>query len=548
MMNGAGFNLSDYYRGSGLAKILNAFILLLLILLIVAVPLPFGSVEAAPVFFMEMIAAFCFFLWLVKLVFCAKSKQLLYFRQVHSAEQEQLKRAPFFHRWSLLATFFRLCTFGNWPRKNLRTDLVGLSNNLPRVTYYSILGFPVRNTGLEKIALGVLSILVIQIIPWPHSWVNAISPFTGKLYQSASEVVGLSLTKHPISLNYFSTLSKLIEYGAYFIVYIVIVNASPSRLFFRTLLLTFLFSAGFQAAYGLVEFLSGHHHIFTYQKTVNTEYVTGTFINRNHFAAYLELSLPVLLSILFVRLVGFTRKQGTGLPRLAALIQHDAGKILFYILLLAVVVVGLVLSLSRGGIVFGFTTSILFFVLTAVSSKRFTRSLAWIVLAMCLFGCGIWFGARPLIDRFSKISSEFVAERSRVQLYRDTLNIFFAFPATGSGSSTFLEVFPMFQSFDSPGSFYRYAHNDYFQWVSETGAAGVVILVLFIVAGGIRIRLILDRNGPLPVLQIGIFCGLLACALHSFIEFGLQIPAVAMTYSVIAALFWRTPGGDSVIV
>ncbi len=57
-------------------------------------------------------------------------------------------------------------------------------------------------------------------------------------------------------------------------------------------------AAVFQAFYGMAETFSGAEKIFGYQKKYNIGSVTGTYVNRNHFAGYMLLGLPVALGLL----------------------------------------------------------------------------------------------------------------------------------------------------------------------------------------------------------------------------------------------------------
>ena len=55
-----------------------------------------------------------------------------------------------------------------------------------------------------------------------------------------------------------------------------------------------LFSAAFQALYGLIVVASGYDRIWHVEKTVFLDAATGTWVNRNHFADYLAMALPCL--------------------------------------------------------------------------------------------------------------------------------------------------------------------------------------------------------------------------------------------------------------
>ena len=541
------FTLAKFYARSRFGKVLNRILLVLLVLLILAAPLPFGSVEAFPILIMELLIALCFLIWIIKLIFSGDTR---FFREYHSAEKARFARAPFFHRWALLGSILRFLTFRQWPRKYEVSNVIenARTQELPKISYYSFLGLPVKNTGIEKIALFFLVLIAVQLIPLPDSVVRIISPVTSLLYETAGSTIGTSVSLHPISLDSYLTFNKFLEYCSYFLLYIVIVNSSPSRTFYRTILVTFIFSAGFQALYGLVEFMSGHHHIFWYKKLINTEYVTGTFINKNHFAAYLELCLPLLLALLVGHMESIPKFKGSIRFVISRILEGEMGRMLFLIFLLGTMYLALLFSLSRGGVLFGTLSCLLFFILYLSHKRKTTQAILPILIVLTIFSVGLLYSAGPLLARFKTISREFMEERSRLQVYKDTFSIFMDFPATGTGLATFQKVFPAYKSFSIEG-FYRYAHNDYVQLIAETGVFGAIILLCFLFTGWDRISDLLKRKfDAVSLLHSGLFCALFACALHSLIEFPLQIPAVAVTFTILAAMFFRTPSGESKIL
>src|SRR5205823_2604382 len=56
---------------------------------------------------------------------------------------------------------------------------------------------------------------------------------------------------------------------------------------------------GFEAAYGLVQYLTGWQKIFTYTKIDYRSDATGTYINHNHYAGFIELALPLVVASVF---------------------------------------------------------------------------------------------------------------------------------------------------------------------------------------------------------------------------------------------------------
>jgi O-antigen ligase len=110
-------------------------------------------------------------------------------------------------------------------------------------------------------------------------------------------------------------------------------------------------------------------------------------------------------------------------------------------------------------------------------------------------------------------------------------------PLLGTGLGTFSEAWKRYYP---PGTaaVWHEAHNDYLQLLSETGAVG---LVVFAAAFGIfawRYLLpgVLTGRRREPYAVHGIVIGIAAAALHSVVDFPLQINACAVLFVVLSGL------------
>jgi len=172
-------------------------------------------------------------------------------------------------------------------------------------------------------------------------------------------------------------------------------------------------------------------------------------------------------------------------------------------------------------------------------------------------------------------------ERTRPILWRGALAIFREHPAWGGGAGSFNVLFESFRPEryqDEP----QWAHSDYLNTLADYGAVG---FVLFFGACGVviwrcwRNRSPADsarganllrpppgegrsKTAPLqndlspadsaaiahPWVEQGLAVGLLAFALHLFVDFHFKLPALAMAFAVCAALLvsWRWPTARSV--
>ena len=99
----------------------------------------------------------------------------------------------------------------------------------------------------------------------------------------------------------------------------------------------------FESLYGMFEFFSGHHQIL-YLKGISA--VTGTFINRNYFAGYLLMVIPLSMGFLFSREAIRKSRSTSWRHRLSSL----DGKTLLIGFGVMVMIFGLLFSASRMGI------------------------------------------------------------------------------------------------------------------------------------------------------------------------------------------------------
>jgi tetratricopeptide (TPR) repeat protein len=126
-------------------------------------------------------------------------------------------------------------------------------------------------------------------------------------------------------------------------------------------------------------------------------------------------------------------------------------------------------------------------------------------------------------------------ERSRPVMWRAAWRIFEAHPLLGSGAGSYDALFESQRpegNKDQP----NYAHCDYLNTLSDYGAAG--FLLVFGAAAVVGWRCARAQG-----LAGAALTGLLAFALHLFVDFHLKIPALAMIFAAVAALVtgvtWR---------
>jgi O-antigen ligase len=395
-----------------------------------------------------------------------------------------------------------------------------------------------RNFRYEIIFISIfLALILFQMIPLPAGVANVLSPKTYELRQSLANAIPQSAIRNPrfpISFVPFITkieFYKWVTLGAFFL-FLLHWKYFGDRFRIANQLLIVIFLTGvFESLYGIFEFFSGHQHIL-YLKGISS--VTGTFINRNYFAGYLLMVIPLSMGLFFSREALYAGRFKGWRQRLSSL----DGKTLLIGFGIIVMILGLIFSASRTGIVsllLSFTLiSILF--RASQAGKGFSRTTI-LILGLALLWA-LWIGLDAVIGRFFDVSEDL---KWRWAMWADTSKIVKDFPILGSGLGTFSQIFPMYKSFHIR-RFVSHAENDFLQLSSEVGLIGMGILfILFIflfvkVVSGIRSMSITDSR---RYIGIGGLVGILALMFHSMVERNLQVPANAFLYTFIWALVLR---------
>src|SRR6266436_842534 len=244
----------------------------------------------------------------------------------------------------------------------------------------------------------------------------------------------------------------------------------------------------------------------------------GPYVNRNHFAGFTELVIPVSL-----------------VPLVLGKVRRERW---FLVSLFAVVPIGaLVLSASRGGIVsFGVEVGalILWLVLRRTAGKHLLSGGAVLLLAFLMVS---WLGVQQLVERFSSLQSLEVTVGKRASMRADTWRIFLDHPWTGTGLGTLQLVFPAYETLYD-GKIVNHTHNDYLEGLAETGIAGGLCCVWFLgvlLFDSLR-RLSQPVGAFASTVQLAALIACLGFLTHSLVDFNLHIPGNALLFFLMANL------------
>ena len=375
--------------------------------------------------------------------------------------------------------------------------------------------------------------IVLQIIPLPLALLETVSPLSLEHWTTIGKTARASISVEP-KITRVSLLLSI----SYFLIFFLTLVLVTNRKRLKTLAYTLVCSGLFQAVYGAVMTLSNWEYGFFIKKYAYIGVATGTFVNRNHLAGYLEMTLAIGIGLLIATLgsesngANFKKK----LLNLFRLLLSAKARIR---LSLVMMVIALVLTHSRMGNTAFFVSLFFAGVVGIVFSKHATRSVVVLLVSLILIDLlivGQWFGFEKVKNRLEQTSE---ISENRDEVYDYALKQWEDYRLTGAGLGSFYAVFPQYRGVDVVG-YNREAHNDYLQFATETGAIGLVLLGLITLLSLFAALLAqYRRHDPLMRgLSFAAIMGITAILIHSSVDFNLQIPANAATFVVLLALGW----------
>ncbi len=477
---------------------------------LVFVPLPIGSVEEWSVFVFEAATIGLFLLWVGGRLFGRRRSQ----------HQEPTLGGD----WAAHQSSDQ-----GWP------DDQHLSGRLPL---------------FFKVLIGVfLGFSLLQIVPLPAGLVKILSPRAYDIYAGlVRDAIIAPSPRLTLSLSPSASVYELILIVCYGLFGYLVLRALRSRGRAEILVIVILASALFQAFYGMAEVFSGHEMILGRPKRYYLGSVTGTYINKNHFAGFLEMAFPLSLGYLLVKARFFAMEKGMSLRRRVLWFGQES---LQWTLLLGLVPcflgLGIIFSKSRSGItVFAVTV-----VLAAVASASWrvfsdeggrdgergkSSRFAWIVpiVAAAVLAGAVWLGIGPIIERFAETD---LSREGRIVVMKNTVEMIGDFPWTGTGKGTYVNAYPIYEKIDDRMRL-SFAHNDYLEYAAENGVIGGGALIF---AGvGLVVWLVglwrRRRSSFAKGIGLGALLGVTAILFHGFTDFNLQITANAVYFTALAML------------
>lgn len=333
-----------------------------------------------------------------------------------------------------------------------------------------------------------------------------------------------------LSLDPNSTKLVIVQLSTLFVYFaatLVFVD-TPHRL--HVLVRTIMIFGFLLAIFGLTQSFTSPTKVY-WMRELSQSTAFGPFINRHHFAGYMELTISLPLGLLLAGSI-------------------DREKRLLYLFVAGLMGVALVMTSSRGGIISLVAEIVFLVIVTAiwkkhderrrVRSNRLKGVAGRVALAAALI-VGLFMGVMLLggefsLNRFIDSVNTDDPTTGRAHFWSVTLDMIRANPIVGTGLGAYGVIYTRY---DTRNGLYRLeqAHNDYLQVFSDAGVVGGALAFAFVVIlfyrgfGRARSRDDLRRGVALAALG-----GCFAVLIHSFFDFTLHTTSNALLFLVLAAL------------
>jgi O-antigen ligase len=396
---------------------------------------------------------------------------------------------------------------------------------------------------------GLFLLGVWQRTPLPRSLLAQLSPGAARSYEqllpeqpeiladgaaqpNAGPPPGSTLSLYP-----GATRREAMRLLAVFLVFVVVYNNLTSTGALLRLSSVVLINGVLLSLFALAQFFSAPRNT-VYWNYPSLGAVFGPFINRNNFADYVNpcigLGIGLLVSQERRGRSSASSEQGGSLMRTL----HNP-LVLWICAALGLMVSAVAFSRSRGGLLALVGAAVVCGVLGRLRLGRSFRLGSILLVAGIVAALSAWFGIGLVKERLDTLWSG-EAFDSRVPLWLRVLPSVRDFPIWGTGYGTFGYVESMRRP-DAPSEetpvWYDHAHNDYLEILVEGGALGLglaVLAIAIIYRLGYR-ALGRNRGRPEAGLTLGALFAFTALVLHSFVEFGTHIPAIALLATVLSA-------------
>lgn len=291
---------------------------------------------------------------------------------------------------------------------------------------------------------------------------------------------------------------------------------------------------------GLFQVAQGPESPFRFYSFTNPDEAVGFFANRNHFAAFLNVTL-VLSGLWLSQTIGlFLGRRGTGDSSVLWLAAAAA----FFVAIVA----ALPTTRSRAGVIVAILvlTGVVLMIFRHNQSNflqeqiRHKKRMGHISLAIAVFAAlfALQFGLGRVLDRFQADPTD----ELRLPMNVTTFTAAFQALPFGTGLGSFVSVYAAVERpKDTTSGIVNRAHDDFAESFLETGLLGVVLAVAFFVwFGRVLFAVWIKPRSDSPAHDTLLACAssliIIVLLLHSLVDYPLRTTALGALFAFFCGI------------
>ncbi len=369
-------------------------------------------------------------------------------------------------------------------------------------------------------------------------------PLVGILGLATAQIVRWPGYASSISLDPYETKVFILIFGGLIVVGEILYFYTNSMGRLKWLVCLVIVVGVVSAIFGLLRRLFLDHQFELLSGYLQPEQGFAQFINRNHFAMLIEMSLGLLLGMLIkgefsekVRFVGW--------------------------IFSGITMYSIIASSSRGGLISLAALSVFAMFVHIITrnnsslrqrerrgridaSTRMTLQKVSVALGLCGLLLGLivvtiaFVGGDAVVTRIEKLGGEVeTIDNTRVNrklIWNSTLDLIKDKPILGNGFGGYAAAIPAFDK--SGGKFVlKQAHNDYLEILANGGIVGFGFFAAFGVIASLRIlKNLKSKDSFRRSCCFGAAIGIFGVLIHSFVDFGLHIMINALVFVVLIVI------------
>ncbi|MGZ8842198.1 MAG: O-antigen ligase family protein [Pyrinomonadaceae bacterium] len=384
---------------------------------------------------------------------------------------------------------------------------------------------------------------------WPREGLSLLAPLLSLTLFILLQSLPLFSTTRPnvmnvsLSADPYGTRLFALQFFALIVAGVLLLHRTSSRRRLSALIYLVIGVALASALFGLLRKSSQQSPGFLLPYLTHKDSGFGQFINKNHFAFLMEMSIGLALGLV-VGQVGSYRRTLVLLP------------------IVAILWVALIYSNSRGGIMASLGQLLLLGIFLnpvrhltkehATSKwKRFQKltggfavRVFLIVCFVALFAYGVaWIGGEAVVTNFEMSSTEFTdqatydnSNTSRKEIWSTTWRMIKDHPLAGTGFGGYWIAITKYHRASGEMT-PQQAHNDYLELLASGGLIGTALVMWAVVAFLRKARKRMRSPDPFHrAATLGALTGIVGVSMHSFVDFGLHVTAIALTFVTLIVI------------